>query len=672
MKGLWFVLVSIALAVSGCKITGSNSDSAEPAVAEATVIPLIDPTSGRGNNFGEQVVILSNGNIVVSSPGDSSQGVDLAGAIHLYDSTDGNRIASFYGDSDIFGEGLGRITPLTNGNFFITSNHYSLGSDWRIGKAYLVNGKTGERIGPEYLGTGPQSGLGSGGVVELANQHLVLISPLDDDRHGSIRLINADTGEQIGETFRGPAAGDNVGGGGVVALATGNYVVMSPGESSGGMYGVGTVRLFDGSSAEQIGPTLAGSTESDLVGTVVVLPNGNYVVASEQEDVGGIVDAGAVRVMDGLTGEQLGNVISGSRAGSGLGFLGVVVLGDNLFTVREQDDDIHISYLISGETGEALNTLSLTNAADFIFYGYRLEQPLLNGNYVASITAEATTPYSPSGNDKWGMVYLLDGQTGSTIGSPWSGNGSEYAYWPYVFLSNGNYVLGSGEDTNEFRLIDGTSGLQIGPVQGDLGVGGRTSDRIVALTNNNYMVNDYGQEVNGLANVGSLRLVSGDTGEQLGLSLSGDDADDYFGVHFVALENGNAIVGSPLDDVAGIQDAGSLVLVNGATGQQVGTTLYGEMARGYFGGNYLFSTPASQVVAFRFSSSGTTHILVIDGTTGELVEQIDTGAGATSDELIDSYVATSATGGFLVVSIPHARDASGALESAGYVVLVRR
>ena len=67
-------------------------------------------------------------------------------------------------------------------------------------------------------------------------------------------------------------------------------------------------------------------------------------------------------------------------------------------------------------------------------------------------------------------------------------------------------------------------------------------------------------------------------------SFYGDTASDYLGSSSVtALGNNNFVTASRLDDVNGVRDAGSVMLVSGTTGAQIGATLAGDTANDLLG-----------------------------------------------------------------------------------------
>ena len=81
-------------------------------------------------------------------------------------------------------------------------------------------------------------------------------------------------------------------------------------------------------------------------------------------------------------------------------------------------------------------------------------------------------------------------------------------------------------------------------------------------------------KVGGIEDAGSVMLVSGATGLQIGVTLSGDQKDDWLGYSGVtALANNNFVVISSEDQVDSIPGAGSVKLVSGTTGAQIGDNI---------------------------------------------------------------------------------------------------
>ena len=125
----------------------------------------------------------------------------------------------------------------------------------------------------------------------------------------------------------------------------------------------------------------------------------------------------------------------------------------------------------------------------------------------------------------------------------------------------------------------------------------------VILANGNIVVASPNDDTVA-TNAGSVHLYNPFTKTVIA-SFYGDTADDYLGSFGVtALGNNNFVIASPYDDVNSVVNAGSVMLVNGATGAQIGTTMAGDTAYDFLGsasvtalGNYNFviASPADDV-----------------------------------------------------------------------------
>lgn len=139
-----------------------------------------------------------------------------------------------------------------------------------------------------------------------------------------------------------PNAGNNFGNG-VLVLPSGNVVVTSPNDDAGGT-NAGAVYLFNGMTGSLIS-TLRGSSASDQVGNtgLVRLTNGNYVVRSSNWDSGGITNVGAVTWGSGVLGVSgsvsSSNSLVGSTVADNVGSFGVQDLTNGNYVVRSVNWD---------------------------------------------------------------------------------------------------------------------------------------------------------------------------------------------------------------------------------------------------------------------------------------------------------------------------------------------
>jgi hypothetical protein len=147
------------------------------------------------------------------------------------------------------------IIALSNGNYVVLASSWSTGPNAHVGSATFCSGTTG-----------------CTGTISSAN------------------------------SLVGSTANDQVGSGGV-ALAGGNYVVLSPSWKNGAITMAGAITY--GGASGITGPvtsanSLVGSTNGDTVGggsgQTIAFPNGDYIASSTEWDNAGIANAGAITI----------------------------------------------------------------------------------------------------------------------------------------------------------------------------------------------------------------------------------------------------------------------------------------------------------------------------------------------------------------------------------------
>jgi hypothetical protein len=290
--------------------------------------------------------------------------------------------------------GQSSVTALGNNNFVIASRFDDDGtvspSVVNAGSVMLINGATGVQIGTTLVGNRENDCLGMSSVTALGNNNFVIASSSDDDGTttvdaGSVMLINGATGVQIGTTLVGDTAYDILGSSSVTALGNNNFVIASAYDDDGGG-DAGSVMLINGATGAQIGTTLVGDTALDNLGgtSVTALGNNNFVIASANDDVNSVSNAGSVMLVNGATGAQIGTTLAGDTAQDKLGGSSVTALGNNNFVIASRDDDVNgvtnagsirqidttgtqVS-IIAGAATNDMNSISVTNASAHNFY----------------------------------------------------------------------------------------------------------------------------------------------------------------------------------------------------------------------------------------------------------------------------------------------------------------
>ena len=248
-----------------------------------------------GGFFAGGVVPLTNGNYVVCSPDWSNGALTKVGAVTWANGTTGisgvvSPAISLVGSSahDTVGFGFfggGGVTPLPNGNYVVSSPDWSNGViNGRFGAVTWGNGITGIKgvvsaanslIGDTASTRVGGGFFGEGGVTALTNGNYVVASP--DWSNGATNRVGAVTWGSgtagitgvIGtaNSLVGSTALDGIGsirfsgGGGVIPLSNGNYVVSSPDWDNGAVNAVGAITWGNGytgligtvSAAKQLG-----------------------------------------------------------------------------------------------------------------------------------------------------------------------------------------------------------------------------------------------------------------------------------------------------------------------------------------------------------------------------------------------------------------------------------
>jgi hypothetical protein len=272
------------------------------------------------------VTALSNGNYVVSSSYWDNGGVANAGAATWGDGTIGisgvvssanSLVGSTAGDQ--VGQG---VTALSNGNYVVSSPHWDNGVT-DVGAATWGNGTTGisgvVSSANSLVGSTTDDQVGYGGVTALSNGNYVVRSPYWDN--GGVTDAGAATwgdgmtgvsgAVSAANSLVGSTAGDQVGSDGVAALSNGNYVVGSQNWDNGEVTDVGAVTWGNGttgvSGAVSPSNSLVGSTADDRLGSgedgpPIALSDGHYLTSSPYWDNGGVTDAGAVTWGNGTMG----------------------------------------------------------------------------------------------------------------------------------------------------------------------------------------------------------------------------------------------------------------------------------------------------------------------------------------------------------------------------------
>ncbi|QDT81716.1 hypothetical protein Mal35_52000 [Gimesia maris] len=665
---------------------------------------FIDPNPSADNGFGDTVVVLGTGNVVITSPYDDAGGTD-AGAVYLFDGETRGLISTLRGSTNGDNVGFDGVTVLSNGNYVLSSSYWDNGSLVNAGAVTFGDGNTGVSgivsAANSLVGTKNLDQVGRGGVTALSNGNYVVNSSYWDNgtiiNAGAMTFGNGITGVS-GEVS---AANSLVGTTGfesvfdhhditVTALSNGNYVVSHPAWDNGMVKGVGAVTFGNGTTGITGVVTeensLIGTTAYDAIGAwgIEALPNGNYVLVSAGWDNGSIANVGAVTLGNGTVGTtgivSAENSLIGSHTDDFVGRGGMTVLTNGNFVVTTPwwDNGTHTDAgavtFVDGTTG-ATGIVSAENSLvgairDLGVGGNNNITALTNGNYVVS------TPWwgeGPGSYYKVGAVTFGNGTTGVTgvvsaenslIGS---GGLDEVGSGGIFTLSNGNYLVLSQSWDNESAIDagavtfgDGTTGIT-GVVSAENSLVGTSTDDnvgsegVVELSNGNYVVRSLYWSNDGTINAGAVTFGDGNTGVSGVVSaensLVGSSTDDYVGgVYSVtALSNGNYVVSTPSWSDGTALNVGAVTFGNGTTGMSGvvsgENSLIGTTENDYVGnGGVTGLSNGNYVVSSRRWSNGSISnagaVTLGDGNTGS------TGIVSVANSLVGSFTADQ-LGGYI-------------------------
>lgn len=583
-------------------------------------IDLLDPNPAAGNFFGSQITVLANGNIAAGSSRDSTVAFE-AGAVHLFRPTTGEVINSFFGAETEQEVGF-QLTPLSNGNLVANSGTFGrFGGLQAASSVVLLSGDDAAEI-RTLGGDDPFDFFGNIDVVELLGPNqgrFVIASNGDgssrDTNEGSVTLVNGVSGETVAR-LEGDDPGDSFGRR-VEVLSNGNFIALTVFDVVNGLTQAGSAVLVDGASGAEIA-RFEGEAANDFVGSrFAALPNGDIVLGIHLRD-GAVVDEGTVLLVNGVT-------------------------GDLIVEIRGAD----VGATEWGNTVVALD----------------------NGNFVVSSARS-----SSAGLDSNGFVGLFDA-TGSLLASIAGDNDGDEFGLQIMSLSDGQFLAVNPSDDIDGQVDVGSvivfdsAGGEVARVTGDnpgdeLG----SSDDAVPtlLENGNIVIPSSSVAVNGVPFAGSVRLIDGTSFTEIS-RIDFDNDSDLGDANIVVLPNGNFAIRASSDDVNGIEDAGSVTLVDGATGGIIlaltGASeldLESPLIEALTSDHFVLGTSSEDVAGI--PEAGV--VRVINATTGDVVQTFQ---GDQANDRFGSTIVPLENGGFLIGS---SRDNFNGLENAGSVILV--
>ena len=199
--------------------------------------------------------------------------------------------------------GLNGITPLSNGNYVVSSFNWQSAVGVNVGAATWGSGTVGIHgaitSANSLVGSVDDDHVSSGGVTALTNGNYVVASSEWNGVAADGGAVTWGNGSDAGprtvgvvtaaNSLVGDTASDKVGFQGVLALTNGNYVVSSPawhGVRGAATFGPGAV-VGGVRGTVSAANSLVGGTANDSVSSygAMALTNGNYVVLSSVWDL---------------------------------------------------------------------------------------------------------------------------------------------------------------------------------------------------------------------------------------------------------------------------------------------------------------------------------------------------------------------------------------------------
>ena len=513
--------------------------------------PEIDPGA---------ILELSNGNIVVASFAETIEGNSFAGSLRYINGETGDLISHYKGTQAF--EFLGDhqlLQGLENGNFVFSSP--SSGT----GYISIINGVDGSEI-TRFSGDSAGDKLGYR-LIRLENGNILVASLYENvngvTRAGTVRVINAQT-----STISDPVAGDDnddrFGEYPVTPFSNGNFAFINGQDDIGAVTDAGSAIFVNGSTGEEIS-RFNGDVEDDFEdANIYELENGNFVISLPKDDIGAVVDGGTVILVNGSTGQEISRV-SGETSGDLLGSNGITPLaGGHYIIASEEDDvggnvDVGSAILIHGQSGNTLETFQGTLADDYL---NMYVQALKNGNFILGLSANDVL-----GNADAGSVLYVNGLTGTVISRLDGDNAYDLFNGPAYELPSGNFVLdffsdtiGTDTDIGSVRLINAADGSQINQLSGQVAGEKFGEYGVETLLNGDFLVLAVLDTVGAATSAGSVVYVDGTTGSEVS-RVSGDNNNDRIGLSGVTVLENSYIIRSRSDDVFGVTDAGSIIFV---------------------------------------------------------------------------------------------------------------
>jgi hypothetical protein len=264
------------------------------------------------DNLGSQIYELENGNFLAVSTSYNLVGKSSAGAVMLFDGTSGDLLASHYGDraNELFGSG-GQVRVLNNGRYAVGSLNASPNNIATAGAVFLYDSSNGDLVG-SFLGETANDRLAT--IHALDNGNFTISSSATDVNNvadvGMVKLINGTDGTLI-NTYSGSVLDDKVGTN-LTILPGSKFHFTASAADIDNVTDSGLFMLIDGQSGNILSK-LSGENANDKVGSSAKVDKDLMFIRSVNEQINGVPNLGTVRIVDVATGSLLG-IVEGSAS----------------------------------------------------------------------------------------------------------------------------------------------------------------------------------------------------------------------------------------------------------------------------------------------------------------------------------------------------------------------
>jgi len=275
----------------------------------AIIYTFQNPEPDSGDNFGASVAFYGN-HILIGAPGDDGSATD-AGAAYLFDATTGELIRKFENPSAFEGDHFGHAVATNDGHFLIGAPHAisPITGATRAGVAYLYDSINSQPLITLFK-PDPVEGDLFGWSLAFVEENAIVGAPSDDGivPDGGAAYLFDFTGALL-NTFTSPlstSADSSTANFGVSVASVGkDLAIGAPLDSHPISNAPGAAYLYDGATYELRHALGRPTPTADYFGLTVAGFGCNLLVGAPWEHFDEQVDAGAVYLFDGISGNLL-------------------------------------------------------------------------------------------------------------------------------------------------------------------------------------------------------------------------------------------------------------------------------------------------------------------------------------------------------------------------------